>query len=95
MHLDVPDHVLAERRAAMEAKGDKAWKPAARDAQSLDGAQGLCLDDDQRREGGGAGGAVVTANPSPLAGEGAERSEADEGAHRSLTSFATRRSSRD
>ncbi len=30
LHLDVSDAELAERRAAMEAKGDKAWKPAAR-----------------------------------------------------------------
>ncbi len=30
IHLDVPDAELAERRAAMEAKGANAWKPAAR-----------------------------------------------------------------
>ncbi len=30
MHLAVDDAVLAERRAAMEAKGEHAWKPAAR-----------------------------------------------------------------
>jgi dihydroxy-acid dehydratase len=30
IHLDVPDQVLAERRANMEAKGQHAWKPAAR-----------------------------------------------------------------
>ncbi|MHB8885932.1 MAG: dihydroxy-acid dehydratase [Methylovirgula sp.] len=30
MHLAVDDAVLAERRAAMEAKGDNAWKPAPR-----------------------------------------------------------------
>jgi dihydroxy-acid dehydratase len=29
MHLAVDDAVLAERRAAMEAKGEHAWKPAA------------------------------------------------------------------
>jgi dihydroxy-acid dehydratase len=28
IHLAVPDAVLAERRAAMEAKGDAAWQPA-------------------------------------------------------------------
>jgi dihydroxy-acid dehydratase len=30
IHLDVPDAVLAERRANMESKGSHAWKPAAR-----------------------------------------------------------------
>jgi len=30
IHLAVADDVLAARRAAMEAKGDKAWKPGAR-----------------------------------------------------------------
>ncbi|OYX71984.1 MAG: dihydroxy-acid dehydratase [Rhizobiales bacterium 32-66-11] len=30
IHLAVSDEVLAHRRAAMEAKGDAAWKPAAR-----------------------------------------------------------------
>jgi dihydroxy-acid dehydratase len=30
IRLAVPDDVLAQRRAAMEAKGDKAWKPGAR-----------------------------------------------------------------
>ncbi len=30
IHLDVPDQVLAERRANMESKGQHAWKPAAR-----------------------------------------------------------------
>lgn len=30
IHLAVADEVLAERRAAMAAKGDKAWKPGAR-----------------------------------------------------------------
>jgi dihydroxy-acid dehydratase len=30
IRLAVPDDVLAQRRAAMEAKGDKAWKPVAR-----------------------------------------------------------------
>ncbi|MBL8893722.1 MAG: dihydroxy-acid dehydratase [Rhizobiales bacterium] len=30
IHLGVADEVLAERRAAMEARGDKAWKPGAR-----------------------------------------------------------------
>ncbi|TCT04731.1 dihydroxy-acid dehydratase [Aquabacter spiritensis] len=30
IHLKVSDDELARRRAAMEAKGDKAWKPAAR-----------------------------------------------------------------
>ncbi|MFO0993852.1 MAG: dihydroxy-acid dehydratase [Hyphomicrobiales bacterium] len=30
IHLAVADEVLAERRAAMQAKGDKAWKPGAR-----------------------------------------------------------------
>jgi dihydroxy-acid dehydratase len=30
IRLAVPDEVLAQRRAAMEAKGDKAWKPGAR-----------------------------------------------------------------
>ena len=28
IHLAVPDEVLAQRRAAMEAKGDAAWQPA-------------------------------------------------------------------
>ena len=28
IHLAVADHVLAKRRAAMQARGDKAWKPA-------------------------------------------------------------------
>jgi dihydroxy-acid dehydratase len=31
IHLAVSDEVLAHRRAAMEAKGDKAWKPVARE----------------------------------------------------------------
>ncbi|MDR1275790.1 MAG: dihydroxy-acid dehydratase [Candidatus Accumulibacter sp.] len=31
IHLAVSDEVLAKRRAAMEAKGDRAWKPVARD----------------------------------------------------------------
>ena len=35
IHLAVTDGVLAERRAAMEAKGDAAWKPVARSASSL------------------------------------------------------------
>ncbi|MFG1396676.1 dihydroxy-acid dehydratase [Roseixanthobacter pseudopolyaromaticivorans] len=30
IHLAVSDEVIAHRRAAMEAKGDAAWKPAAR-----------------------------------------------------------------
>jgi dihydroxy-acid dehydratase len=30
IRLAVPDDVLSQRRAAMEAKGDKAWKPVAR-----------------------------------------------------------------
>ncbi|CAG0952763.1 partial Dihydroxy-acid dehydratase, partial [Rhodocyclaceae bacterium] len=30
IHLAVSDEVLAKRRAAMEAKGDQAWKPAGR-----------------------------------------------------------------
>jgi dihydroxy-acid dehydratase len=30
IHLEVSDETLAERRAAMEARGDKAWKPAPR-----------------------------------------------------------------
>ncbi|MFG1424791.1 dihydroxy-acid dehydratase [Roseixanthobacter glucoisosaccharinicivorans] len=30
IHLSVSDEVIAHRRAAMEAKGDAAWKPAAR-----------------------------------------------------------------
>ena len=30
LHLAVDDAVIAERRAAMEAKGADAWKPAAR-----------------------------------------------------------------
>jgi dihydroxy-acid dehydratase len=30
IHLAVSDETLAERRAAMEARGDKAWKPAPR-----------------------------------------------------------------
>jgi len=30
IHLAVADEVLAQRRAAMEAKGDKAWKPGKR-----------------------------------------------------------------
>ena len=29
IRLDVADEVLAKRRAAMEAKGTAAWKPAA------------------------------------------------------------------
>ena len=29
LHLAVPDAILADRRAAMEAKGDAAWQPAA------------------------------------------------------------------
>ncbi len=31
IHLAVSDEVLAQRRAAMEARGAKAWKPAARE----------------------------------------------------------------
>ena len=31
IHLAVADGVLAERRAAMEAKGDAAWKPVDRE----------------------------------------------------------------
>jgi dihydroxy-acid dehydratase len=31
IHLAVSDEVLAKRRAAMNAKGDKAWKPANRE----------------------------------------------------------------
>ena len=31
IHLAVSDEVLAQRRAAMDARGDKAWKPAARE----------------------------------------------------------------
>jgi dihydroxy-acid dehydratase len=31
MHLAVPDEELARRRAAMEARGDKAWQPANRE----------------------------------------------------------------
>ena len=31
IHLDVPDEVLAARRAAMEARGAAAWKPLSRD----------------------------------------------------------------
>jgi dihydroxy-acid dehydratase len=31
IHLAVSDAVLAKRRAAMNAKGDKAWKPANRE----------------------------------------------------------------
>ncbi|HEX5539484.1 MAG TPA: dihydroxy-acid dehydratase [Methylophilaceae bacterium] len=33
IHLAVSDEVLAHRRAAMEAKGKQAWKPAARQRQ--------------------------------------------------------------
>ena len=31
IHLDVPDEILARRRAAMEARGAAAWKPATRE----------------------------------------------------------------
>ena len=31
LHLAVSDQVMAARRAAMEAKGAKAWQPAKRD----------------------------------------------------------------
>jgi dihydroxy-acid dehydratase len=31
IHLAVSDEVLAQRRAAMQARGDKAWKPVARE----------------------------------------------------------------
>jgi dihydroxy-acid dehydratase len=31
IHLAVSDEVMAHRRAAMEAKGDNAWKPVARE----------------------------------------------------------------
>ena len=30
VHLAVSDEVLKQRRAAMEAKGDAAWKPVSR-----------------------------------------------------------------
>ncbi|WP_126975373.1 dihydroxy-acid dehydratase [Frigidibacter oleivorans] len=33
IRLAVPEEVLAARRAAMEAKGDRAWKPVSRDRQ--------------------------------------------------------------
>ena len=47
-----------QRRAAMEAKGEHAWKPAAAPAQGLDGAARLCRVRDQRRARRGAGRAV-------------------------------------
>ena len=54
IHLGVADEVLAERRAAMEAKGDKAWKPGGAQAQGFDRAQGLCGLDDECGQGRGA-----------------------------------------
>ena len=33
IHLAVPDEELARRRAAMEARGDKAWKPEGRERE--------------------------------------------------------------
>ena len=60
IRLAVPDAVLAERRAAMEAKGDAAWQPVNRDrvvsaalraygALTTSAARGAVRDVDQKR----------------------------------------------
>ena len=54
IHLAVSDEELAQRRAAMEAKGAQAWKPAPARAESLDRAEGLCGVRIQRRTRRGA-----------------------------------------
>ena len=55
INLALSDAEIAERRAAMEARGDDAWRPGARETQGVERAAGIRRAHHQRRPWRGAG----------------------------------------